>query len=231
LIRCAGHEWPAHRINYRANLWAMARLGVTRVIGPSAVGSLKPEVCPGDLVVLDQLVDRTSGREATYYDGPSLHHISFADPYCPELATLAVASCEETGVRVHDGGTVVVVQGPRFSTRAESAWFRSNGWDVVNMTQYPESALARELGMCYAGIALVTDYDTGVEGIEGIEPVTMERVFEVLEANVERVRSVLFDLIPKIPSNRACGCSEGLGPLSQDIMTIEIDDSEGETTR
>ncbi|MBI2167979.1 MAG: S-methyl-5'-thioadenosine phosphorylase [Actinobacteria bacterium] len=208
------HEFPPHVVNWRANLWAMQEMGVTRLLGPCAAGSLKPSIHPGDFVVLDQLVDRTSGRVQTYYDGPVPHHVAFADPYCPELAGLAVDAARARGVNSHDRGTVVVVQGPRFSTRAESAWFRSQGWDVVNMTQYPEAYLARELGICYSGIALVTDYDTGLEGEPGIEPVTMEAVFGFLEANVEAVRSVLFDLIPRIPEERtSCACSDARGPL------------------
>ncbi len=208
------HEFPPHVVNFRANLWAMGEAGVERVVGPCAAGSLRPDVHPGDFVVLDQLVDRTSGRAHTFYDGPQAHHVSFADPYCPELAALATKAARDAGVSVHESGTVVVVEGPRFSTRAESAWFRSAGWDVVNMTQYPEAYLARELGICYSGIALVTDYDTGVEGVEGVEPVTMDEVFAFLEANVAQVRSVLFDVIPKIPNERTgCACADAVGPL------------------
>lgn len=210
----ADHQYPPHVVNWRANVWAMRTLGVSRLIGPCAAGSLKPDIHPGDFVVLDQLVDRTNGRTDTYYDGPTPHHCAFADPYCPELRSLALGVAATQGVRVHDGGTVVVIQGPRFSTRAESAWFRSQGWDVVNMTQYPEAYLARELGMCYTGIALVTDYDTGLEGEPGIEPVTMDEVFQFLGTNVEHVRSVLFELIPEIPEARTvCACGEALGPL------------------
>lgn len=207
------HQFPPHLVNYRANLWALRELGVTRAVGPCAAGSLHPGIRPGDFVVLDQLVDRTSGRDHTFYEGPQPHHVSFADPYCPELRGLAVQVGRNHDVTVHDGGTVVVVPGPRFSTRAESSWYRAQGWQVVNMTQYPEAYLARELGLCYTGIALVTDYDTGLDGEEGIEPVTQEEVFGFLEANVERLRSVLFDLIPQIPRRRQCACASALGPL------------------
>ena len=167
------------------------------------------EVEPGHLVVLDQLVDRTWGRPDTYLDGPEVGHVSFADPYCPEMgaAVLDVAS-GLAGLTVHPRGTAVVVQGPRFSTRAESRWYRSAGWQVVNMTQYPEAFLARELGMCYAGLALVTDYDAGLEGVDGIEPVTMEAVFAILASNVERTRELLLALIPAIPPDPACRCRE-----------------------
>jgi 5'-methylthioadenosine phosphorylase len=203
------HEFPPHRLNYRANLWALHHLGVRRVFGPCASGSLRPEVAPGDFVVLDQLVDRTWGRPDTYVEGPEMSHVAFADPYCPELAGAVLHGGAGTpGLRVHDRGTVVVIQGPRFSTRAESAWFRSAGWDVVNMTQYPEAYLARELGMCYSGVALVTDYDTGLDGVAGIEPVTMDAVLEVLAGNVERTRRLLFTAIPAVPEVPGCRCQE-----------------------
>jgi 5'-methylthioadenosine phosphorylase len=207
------HELVPHRINYRANLWAMRMLGVTRVLGPCAAGSLQPHVAPGDFVVCDQLVDRTWGRPDTYYEGPQPHHVSFADPYCPEVSGVVTATAEAAGIRVHPGGTVVVVQGPRFSTRAESRWFRSQGWEVINMTQYPEAYLARELGLCYAAIALITDYDTGVEGEAGVVPVTQAEVFEFFQNNVERVRALLFDVIAALPAKRECHCAEALGPL------------------
>jgi 5'-methylthioadenosine phosphorylase len=210
-----GHSVPAHRINYRANLWALRRLGVRRVLAPSSVGSLQPELEPGDLVVVDQLVDRTSGRADTFFDGPLPAHVTFADPYCPELGEVMVGAARAQGVTVHDGGTVVVIQGPRFSTRAESQWFSSAGWSVVNMTQYPEAALARELGMCYSGLALVTDYDagTGPSGRERdgerAEAVTMETVFRVLAENIEKVKGVLLRAIPAIPADFSCGCGQG----------------------
>ena len=242
------HEYPPHLVNYRANLWALHSLGVRRVIGPCAAGSLRPEVKPGDFVILDQLVDRTWGRADTYMSGPEVRHVSFADPYCPELGrvfqaaaasaagaggaagTSGVAGPDTAGAgagdfgagagagpvgasasvaAVHIGGTVVVIQGPRFSTRAESNWYRSAGWQVINMTQYPEAYLARELGMCYCGLALITDYDTGVEGVEGIGPVTMEEVFAVLAANVSRTRNLLAAAIPAIAASPGCACHQG----------------------
>jgi len=203
----ADHEHPPHRINYRANIWAMRQMGVTRVLAPCASGSLQPHVKPGDFVVCDQLVDRTSGREHTYFDGPGAHHVSFADPYCPELRATAIAAARAEDIAVHETGTVVVVQGPRFSTRAESNWYRSAGWDVINMTQYPEAYLARELGICYASIALITDYDVGVEGVDGIEPVTQDEVFAFFEDNIERVRRLLFRAIDSVPQERSCSCA------------------------
>jgi 5'-methylthioadenosine phosphorylase len=202
------HEYPPHRLNYRANLWALAAMGVRRVIGPCAAGSLRIGVAPGDFVVLDQLVDRTWGRPDTYLDGPVVGHVSLADPYCPELGRVILAAGTDLErLTIHARGTVVIIQGPRFSTRAESAWYRSAGWDVINMTQYPEAYLARELGLCYAGVALITDYDTGLEGVEGIQPVTMEAVFAMLARNVDRTRDLLFAAIPAIPADPGCTCA------------------------
>jgi len=209
-----GHEVPAHRVNYRANLWALRRLGVTRVIGPCAVGSLQPHVRPGEFVVCDQVVDRTKARDDTFFNGPVVNHISFAEPYCPELRRVVTDGGRAEGITVHGEGTVVVIEGPRFSTRAESQWFRSMGWHVVNMTQYPEVALARELGMCYGNVSLVTDYDAGLEGVDGIEAVTMETIFKVLDENIDRLRRLLFRAIPQIPLDRACACGEALDPGS-----------------
>jgi 5'-methylthioadenosine phosphorylase len=212
------HELPPHRVNYRANVWALHSLGVRRVFGPCAAGSLQPLVHPGDFVVLDQLVDRTWGRPDTFFDGGVVGHVSFADPYCPELRSVLVqAAGAGAGVSVHERGTVVVIPGPRFSTRAESNWYRAQGWEVINMTQYPEAFLARELGMCYAGLALITDYDTGLEGVDGIEPVSFEAVLQVLRTNVDRTRSLLFSAIPAVPAEAGCGCASALsaGPLRQ----------------
>ena len=208
------HEVPAHRVNYRANLWALRRLGVRRILAPCSVGSLQPHLRPGDFVVCDQVVDRTRGRPDTFFDGPVVNHVAFADPYCGELGAVVSEAAQSEGITAHRRGTVVVIQGPRFSTRAESRWFSSAGWDVVNMTQYPEVVLARELGMCYSGIALVTDYDVGLEGVEGIEPVTMEVIFRVLAENVERVRRLLARAIPAVPAERSCRCGQALDPGS-----------------
>jgi 5'-methylthioadenosine phosphorylase len=201
-----GHSVPAHRVNYRANLWALRRLGVRRLLAPCSVGSLQPHVRPGDMVVCDQLVDRTSGRADTFFQGPLPAHVSFADPYCPEMARIVTGAARTEGVTVHEGGTVVVIQGPRFSTRAESRWFSSAGWEVVNMTQYPEAVLARELGICYSGLALVTDFDAGVERAQAV---TMETVFRMLAENIERVKAVLLRTIPDIPAEAGCGCADG----------------------
>ncbi len=200
------HTYPPHRINYRANVWAMASAGVTRIIGPTASGSLQPHVKPGDFVICDQFVDRTYGREQTFFDGPVTAHVSAADPYCPEIRRVALEAARELGLAVHDGGTVVVVQGPRFSTRSESRWYASQGWEVINMTQYPECILPRELELCYANIALITDYDVGLEGQEGIAPVTNEEVLRVFAQNISRVRELIFTMIPRLAGARTCGC-------------------------
>src|SRR5579864_6827079 len=193
------HRLPPHMINYRANVWAMAQLGVTRLIAPTAAGSLQPHVKPGQFVICDQFVDRTYAREQTFYDGPRVVHISSADPYCPDLRALSAEVAHELGITVHERGTVVVIQGPRFSTRAESRWFSSQGWEVINMTQYPEVVLARELEMCYVNISLITDYDVGVEGEGDLGPVSADEIIRILNANNARLREVIFDAVPKIP--------------------------------
>jgi len=193
----AGHELPPHRVEYRANVDAMRRLGVRALLAPFAAGSLRRELTPGDLVVVDQLVDRTSGRAETFHDrfddGPC--HVSMADPYDADLRAAVLAAATRIGTPVHDGGTVVVVNGPRFSTRAESSWFRAMGADLVNMTQHPEAALAREAGIPYAGLALVTDYDAGVADDPTVAPVSQDEVFACFERNLARVRELLFATI------------------------------------
>ena len=206
----AHHRMPPHAINYRANLWAMAQLGVTRVIAPTAAGSLQTHVKPGEFVVCDQFVDRTYGREQTFYDGPRVVHISAADPYCSDLRAQSIAVGRELGITVHERGTVVVIQGPRFSTRAESRWFSNQGWEVINMTQYPEVVLARELEMCYVNIALITDYDAGLEGHAGIEPVSVAEVVQVMTANNDRVRRLIEVLVPRLSGQRSCACARAL---------------------
>ena len=201
------HELPPHMIDYRANVWAMKELGVTRIIGPNACGSLQADVRPGDFVICDQFVDRTWGRKDTFYDGPITTHVSSADPYCPTMRAVAVAKAQELGIVVHDGGTVVVIQGPRFSTRSESKWYADQGWEVINMTQYPECYLARELEICYCNIALITDHDVGAEGTL---PVSNDEVVRVFAANNEKLRALLHAMIPALPEVRTCVCSTAL---------------------
>ncbi len=196
------HDVVAHRVPYRANVWAMHSVGVRSIIAPCSVGSLQPDIHPGQFVVVDQLVDRTWGRPDTFHDagGPvdepgasgPVQHQSFAEPYDATMRAALVDAGRRVGADVVDGGTMVVINGPRFSTRAESSWFRAMGWHVVNMTGYPESVLASELGIRYASIALVTDYDAGVDGHE---PVTMDAVFAVMQANVTRVCDVIVAVV------------------------------------
>ena len=202
-----GHRLPPHEIPYRANVWAMKQLGVSRIIGPSAVGSLQAGVNPGDFVICDQFVDRTSGRKDTFYDGPIVTHVSSADPYCPTMREIAVEKGTELGIKVHPKGTVVVIQGPRFSTRSESKWFAAQGWEVINMTQYPEAYLALELEICYCNISLVTDHDAGAEGAA---PVTNDEVVRVFNENNARARDLIHAMIPALPEARDCPCATAL---------------------
>lgn len=204
------HSIPPHKINFRANLWAMKELGVKRVISPCAAGSLQQHVKPGDFVVCDQFVDRTNGRADTFYDGPTVHHVSPADNYCPTMRKIAVESIREFGIDCHERGTVVVIQGPRFSTKAESKWFTSMGWEVINMTQYPEAYLARELAMCVVNISLITDYDSGLVAEGEVSPVTAEEVMHVFHQNAERIRKVIFTMIERLPQERDCPCPKVL---------------------
>jgi 5'-methylthioadenosine phosphorylase len=205
----AQHQLPPHKINFRANLWAMKSLGVTRIISPCAAGSLQKHVKPGDFVVCDQYVDRTSARCDTFYDGPITTHVSAADPYCPELRKFAVEAGELSGIKIHKQGTVVVIQGPRFSTKSESKWFTAMGWEVINMTQYPEAHLARELEMCCLNISLITDYDSGLVG--DVEPVSHAEVVKVFGENITKLQGMLVKLLALLPNERqVCSCSKAL---------------------
>jgi 5'-methylthioadenosine phosphorylase len=201
------HQFPPAQINYRANVWAMRELGVRRLIGPNASGALKPQLELGEFVICDQFVDRTTGRADTFYEGPQTTHVSAADPYCPDLRRILLETAGELGIKAREGGTVVVIQGPRFSTRAESKWFQAMGWDMINMTAYPEGYLARELELCYANISMVTDHDVGVDGSE---PVSHQTVLEVFERNNERLRELLLAAIPKIGPQPEDICANAL---------------------
>lgn len=194
----AHHEHPPHAINYRANLWALRALGVRQVLGPCAVGGLRAEVAPGDIVVPDQLVDRTWRRVSSYVETGAVH-VPFADPYCPRLRS--TVSMADPGVSV--GGAMVVVEGPRFSTRAESQHYASQGWSLVNMTGLPEAALARELQLCYAAVALVTDMDAGVSTGEGVD---QAEVFAAFARNLDRLRGLLTRVISDLPDPQGCTC-------------------------
>ncbi|HZH97372.1 MAG TPA: S-methyl-5'-thioadenosine phosphorylase [Fimbriimonadaceae bacterium] len=193
------HTIPPHKINYRANVWAMRSLGAQAIISPCAAGSLQKRVAPGSFVVCDQFVDRTNGRTDTFYDGPIVTHVSPAETYDPVLRKLAIETIKEHGIDCHEKGTVVVIQGPRFSTKSESKWFTDAGWEVINMTQYPEAYLCRELGMAVVNIALITDYDVGV--VSGSDAVTAHDVLEVFQKNAERIKKVVLDLIGKMPAD------------------------------
>lgn len=193
------HEHPPHGIPFRANLWALASLGVKQVLAPSAVGGLRDDVAPRDLVVPDQLVDRTHRRISSYVDGPGATHVPFADPYCARLGNV-LAGCD--GVRA--GGTLVVIEGPRFSTRAESQHYAAQGWSLIGMTGAPEAMLARELMMCYQTIALVTDMDAGATSGE---EVGQAEVFAVFKENLERVKGVLVAAIGNLPDPAGCTCA------------------------
>ncbi len=200
------HSIPPHAINFRANIWAMRELGVTRIIAPCAVGSLREEMKPGDLVVPDQFIDRTKNRASTFYDGGTVAHISTADPFCPQLRDLAISSGRSMGIKMHESGTQVCIEGPRFSTRAESRMFRSWEADTINMTLVPECVLAREAQICYVPLATVTDYDVWAN-----KPVSAEEVVQTLRDNVTKTRGIIEKLIPLIPYERAdCDCGTAL---------------------
>lgn len=204
------HQYPPHVINYRANISAMEQIGVRQIIAPCAAGSLHPQVKPGDFVICDQFADRTKGRIDTFYDGPETTHISSADPYCQTLREIALNSARELNISVHDHGTVVIIQGPRFSTKAESRSYQREGWEVINMTQYPECILARERELCYVNISLITDYDNGLEGHPDIAPVSLQEVVEIFNRNNEKLKELLFAMIPKMPVERSCACASAL---------------------
>lgn len=204
------HQYPPHKVPYKANIWAMKVLGVERVLAPNAVGSLQRHVKPGDFVICDQFVDRTRHRDDTFFNGPLTTHVSTADPYCPQLREIAIQACRDLGIPYHERGTVVVIEGPRFSTKAESRWFTQMGWEVINMTQYPEVVLAREAELCYVNISIVTDYDTGLVAEGEVEPVSAEEVMRNFAASVEKARQLIAEIIRRLPAERTCRCGEAL---------------------
>jgi 5'-methylthioadenosine phosphorylase len=205
------HRFPPHRIPYRANLWALRSIGVRQVIAPSAVGSLTPSYGPGTLAVPDQVVDRTTSRPQTFYDEGGAVHVQFADPYCPVGRARAIAAATDSGWAPVPSATLVIIEGPRFSTRAESRWYAAQSWTLIGMTALPEAVLARELALCYTTIALVTDTDAGVEEGEGV---TQADVFRVFAANIERLRDVLMKVIESLPEERNCRCPHALDGLT-----------------
>ena len=215
-----GHRFPPHLVNYRANLWALRSVGVRQVLAPCAVGSLIPEHGPGTIVVPDQVVDRTWGRAHTVYDGVGpVVHVGFSDPYCPRGRDAAVNAACQAGLNVVDAGTLVVINGPRFSSRAESLWHQQAGWTVVGMTGMPEAAIARELAMCFTMIALVTDHDAGVEGGPAV---SHEEVLTVFARNIDGLKAVLASAIAALPAaeddtSATCSCRRSLDGLTLPI--------------
>ncbi|MBR1618142.1 S-methyl-5'-thioadenosine phosphorylase [bacterium] len=191
------HSIAPHKVNYRANVWAMKQMGCKCVISPCAAGSLQTHVKPGDIVFCDQYVDRTHSRCDTYFEYDKIEHVSAADPYCPKLREIAIDCAKNLGLSFHDKGTIVVIQGPRFNTKAESAFYTKHGWEVVNMTQYPEVHLVKELGMKPLNISLITDYDAGL--VADCEPVSHQAVMKIFEENISNLRKLLFSIVENIP--------------------------------
>jgi 5'-methylthioadenosine phosphorylase len=216
-----GHRFPPHRVNYRANLWALRSVGVRQVLAPCAVGSLKQENGPGTLVVPDQVVDRTWGRAHTVFDGVgAVVHVGFAEPYCPRGRRVVIDAGRAAGESVVDDGTLVVINGPRFSSRAESLWHQQAGWTVVGMTGMPEASIARELAMCFTTVALVTDHDAGVEGGEAV---THAEVLKVFARSIDGLKAVLRSAVALMPAaeddaSATCPCRRSL-----DGLTLPID--------
>jgi 5'-methylthioadenosine phosphorylase len=200
-----GHVHPPHKVNYRANIWALKELGVDRIISPCAVGSLQEEFEPGQIVIVDQFVDMTKNRAYTFYDGPKTVHISLADPFCPELASIFAKEAKRAKVPVHNGGTYVCIEGPRFSTRAESQMYRAFA-DIIGMTLVPECQLAREMEMCYCSLAMITDYDVWAD-----QPVDTVSILRTMAENADKIRTLIGAALPKIPPVRKkCPCPDTL---------------------
>ncbi len=199
------HSIPPHKINFKANIWAFRELGVARIIAPSAVGSLKEELEPGHFALPTQFLDFTKSRDGSFYDDKRVVHISVADPFCPELHASILRVAENRDLRLHKDCTYVCIEGPRFSTKAESVFYRTTGADIIGMTLVPECQLAREAQICYASISAVTDYDVWAE-----KPVTAKAVSETLSKNVEKTKRMLAELLDIIPKSRACSCAKAL---------------------
>ncbi len=202
-----GHRISPTELNSRANVWGMKALGVTRILSVSAVGSLREDVAPGDFVLVDQFIDRTRHRPDTFFEKGIVAHVSFADPTCAELRRELLAAARATGVRVHDGGTYVCMEGPQFSTRAESRLYRTFGADVIGMTNLQEARLAREAEICYATVAMSTDYDSWHAGHGDV---TIEAILAVMAENVARARALIVDALPRLAAERGCPCKDAL---------------------
>lgn len=200
------HTITPTNINYRANIWALKQEGCTHILAATACGSLRDNIKPGDLVFIDQFIDRTTKREQSFYSGQIMCHISMAEPFCEKIRTLLTAAALQNGIRHHAKGTMVTIEGPRFSTRAESHLFRSWNCDVINMTTVPEVVLAREAGICYAAIAMSTDYDCWKEGEEAVN---LDMILKTMHENAERVKQLLVAVIPQI-HDWECSCKEAI---------------------
>ena len=202
-----GHRWLPTEVNFRANLFGMKKLGVERIISVSAVGSLQREIAPGDLVVPDQFIDRTSKRPSTFFGNGIVAHVSFADPFCKHLSAKLVAAARQEGARVHAGGTYVCMEGPQFSTRAESNLYRGWGAAVIGMTNLQEAKLAREAEICFGTLALATDYDCWNEAAADVE---IEHVLTVLKQNVELAQKTIRRVVASLAEPRSCSCVSAL---------------------
>lgn len=200
-----GHRISPTEINSRANVWGFKALGATRIVSVSAVGSLREDIPPGDFVAVDQFIDRTRHRPDTFFERGVVAHVLFADPTCADLRGALVSAARECGVRVHAGGTYVNMEGPQFSTRAESRLYRSWGADVIGMTNLQEARLAREAELCYATLAMATDYDCWHTA-----DVTVEAILAVMAANVAHARTVLATLVPRLAQAPTCACQDAL---------------------
>jgi len=202
------HSVPPHLINYRANIWSLRELGVERVLATAAVGSLNPDMRPGDFVLVNQFIDFTRSRKQTFYEGgeEGVFHVDMTDPYCPELRDFLFQCGNKLGFAVHREGVYVCTEGPRFETPAEIRMFRQWGGDVVGMTSVPEVVLARELGICYAAVAVVTNYAAGISP----SMLTHSEVLEMMRINSERLRQILSAALEAVPAKRSCACAEVL---------------------
>lgn len=202
------HSTPPHKINYRANIWALKEIGTTRIIATTAVGSLNSDMVPGDFVILDQFLDFTKSRDSTFYEGgeEGVVHVDMTKPYCPQLRNVLQKMTGNMEVTSHSSGTYACTEGPRFETSAEIQMLAQLGGDVVGMTNVPEVVLARELEMCYSTVSVVTNFAAGISG----EKLTHDEVSEIMEKNTEKVRELVFSTIAEIPKNRSCGCKNAL---------------------
>ncbi len=201
-----GHKIPPHKINYCANIWGFKKLGVERIISISAVGGIKRGLKPGDIVLLDQIIDMTKRRESTFYSDDEVVHIDFTEPYCPEMRKAFLKAGKKAGVKLINGGTYVAVEGPRLETASEIRGFRRLGADVVGMTGMPEASLAREVEICYSGISVVANYAAGISK----KKLTVSEVMEAMKEATDRIKALLAEVIPLIPEERKCPCREAL---------------------